>query len=88
MYVRMACIIMHCRNYDVSFTNSKWVKFSSIFQKEDQFPCKTSGSLFMRFTSSDIGISCIEDRLSSVIEEVKAYALDQKKTYSRAKVQV
>ena len=62
---------MYCRNYDVSFTDSKRVKFSSIFQKEDHFPCKISGSLFMWFTSSHIGISCIEDRLSSVIEEVK-----------------
>ena len=56
MYVGMACIIMHCRNYDVSFKNSEWIKFSSIFQKEDQFSCKISGSLFMWFTSSDIGI--------------------------------
>ena len=31
----------------------------SIFHNEDQFPYKISGSLFIRFTCSDVGISCI-----------------------------
>ena len=50
---------MYCKKC-VSFTCSKRVKeriiLHSIFQKEDQFPCKISGSLFMWFTCFDIGI--------------------------------
>ena len=56
----MSCIKMYCRKYDVSFTSSKRViYFHSTFYKEDQFPYKSSGSLCMRFTCSDVGISCI-----------------------------
>ena len=55
MYVDMACIIMYCyRTDDISITRSKRVNKKIILvQDNDQFPCKSSGSWFIRIISYD-----------------------------------
>ena len=52
----MACTIMYCRKYDVSFTSSKRVNYTSLSFPEDQFPCKTLDSIVHTVTCFDVGI--------------------------------
>ena len=43
------------------------------FQKEDQFPCKISGSMFTWFTCFDIGMACVLSGLSFSRSQRKNY---------------
>ena len=58
--VDMACIV---RTDDISITRSKRVNEKIILrytvQDNDQFPCKGSGSWFIRIISYDIDMACI-----------------------------
>ena len=81
-FLNTSRIVMHVHRYKTMsvLQEVKQIIFHSTFQ-EDQFPFKSSGSLFTRFTCFDIGMACIvRTGNHQVFKILYAYALDWKKT--------